>query len=290
MRVLLEVAVDAVHPLLQVDVLQVHGLLELLRILGRHDLAVLVQQIAVPVALVHVAEQPTVAVEVRQLHLLQRGVHVGRVLQELVVRPQSAHGGLLGIEAHPFQPLLLGGVALFLRVEAVPLGLVVPPQRAQVGVRDGRAGVHVADDALAGRDGARHAMRDRVAALVLRNRRVGTERQPLVAVLRVAPGVHGAAVVRVDHVAGGAARRAILAAHVVRAREVEHRIQQPRLLQGEPDRVRAVQRAEPARAQAFVRLARLLQWVGRARERHDEAAAALEDAQDVARLADLEAR
>ena len=69
--VLPEVAVDALHPLLEVDVLQVHRLAEPLGIVVRDDPVVLVEQVAAPVALVDGAVDPAVAVEVGELRVLR---------------------------------------------------------------------------------------------------------------------------------------------------------------------------------------------------------------------------
>ncbi len=76
---------------------------------------------------------------------------------------------------------------------------------------------------------------------------------------------------------------------IVRAQEIERRIEQPRLLQADEHRIGAVLGAQAAVAQPRARPARLFQPLGNA-DLGPEAAAALEDAQDVARLRDLEAR
>ncbi len=82
--VLGEVAVDAVHAFFQMDVLQLHGLLQLLLVGERDDVAVLVEQIAVAVLLEDGAEDPAVAVEVGELRVLQLAVELRRagLLQE----------------------------------------------------------------------------------------------------------------------------------------------------------------------------------------------------------------
>ncbi len=71
--VLLEVAVDAVHSFFQMDVFEVHGLLELVGIVKRDLLVVLIQQVAFAVVLEHRAENPAVAVEVGELGVLAAG-------------------------------------------------------------------------------------------------------------------------------------------------------------------------------------------------------------------------
>ena len=55
----------------EVDVAQMHGLLELVRIVGRHDAIVLVEEIALLVALEHGHEVPAVAVIVGELRVLR---------------------------------------------------------------------------------------------------------------------------------------------------------------------------------------------------------------------------
>ena len=69
--VLLEVAVDAVHALVEVDVLQVDGLLELVGIVEGDCLVVLVEQVALAVVLEDGAEDPAVAVVVGELRVLE---------------------------------------------------------------------------------------------------------------------------------------------------------------------------------------------------------------------------
>ena len=73
----------------------------------------------------------------------------------------------------------------------------------------------VADDALAVGDTAGEAVRDRMAGFGFGNRPIGRVAIAAVAVLRVWPGVVGVAVVRVDDVAGRAARRAVVAGVVI---------------------------------------------------------------------------
>ena len=91
--VLLEVAVDAVHPFFQMDVFEVHRFLELIGIVERDLLVVLVEQVAFAVVLEDGAEDPAMAVEVGKLRVLQLPVEFGRAgfLQELGVRPQAAN-------------------------------------------------------------------------------------------------------------------------------------------------------------------------------------------------------
>ncbi len=128
-----------------------------------------------------------------------------------------------------------------------------------------------------------------MARLVLADRRIDGLGAPPVAGARIGAGVHRRAIVGVHHVAGRAAARPVIAGVVVRPHEREHRIEQPRPLEADPDRIRAVERAEAARAQAVGRPAGQLFTIG-----HPDLERALlpplEDAQHVAGLNDLEAR
>ena len=149
--------------------------------------------------------------------------------------------------------------------------------------------MHVAVHALARRDAARELVLDGMAALVLANRGVAGEGQALVTILGIPAGVYGRTVVRVDDVAGGTAGGAVVAGMVVAAHEVEQRVVEARLLQVEIDWVNAVQRPEAAFAEAAGGLAGRLDGV-RDAELVLPLAALLEDAENVARLADGEAR
>ena len=130
--------------------------------------------------------------------------------------------------------------------------------------------MNVADHALAGGNGAREAVLDGVAFLVLLDGGVGGGAVAQVAARGVGAGVRGVAIVGVDHVAGGAAGDAVIAGLVVGAEEVEQRVEQAGALQALEDGVGAGEGAEAAIAQAVV--------------------AALEDAQRVAGLGGLELR
>ena len=90
--------------------------------------------------------------------------------------------------------------------------------------------------------------------------------RPAVAELRrTAPEFDRRAVVGVDDVAGGAAAGAVVARVVVGAEELEHRVEQARLLDAEEHGVGAVQRAEAAVAeQALSGLPGLFDRVGNA--------------------------
>ncbi len=71
MRILTEVAVDAVHPLLEVDVLQVDGLGQLLRVALGERFPLAVQEVPLGVGLEDVPEDPAVPVEVVDLEEIE---------------------------------------------------------------------------------------------------------------------------------------------------------------------------------------------------------------------------
>ena len=299
-HVLLEVTVDAMHALLEVDVLQVHGdagaavraafdgrlegHLSVLRRDVRDDVAAGVEQAALAVVLEDRAEHPPVPVEVGELREVHAGVRVGGTSEEvgsgdlsrmanglgIEIRPQPSHRRRLGVPLQARKFLRRCRMDLLARVHEGAVRLVVPPHVPEVLVRVGGARVHVAHDALARRDRPREDVSDRMAWLSVRDRRIGRRRGAAVTVLGIGPGVERVAVVRVDDVACRAAARAVVAGIVVRAKERQHRVEQARSLETLKDGIGAVDGAKPTNAQPVV--------------------APLEDAQHVARLRDLEVR
>src|SRR5882724_2002150 len=100
---------------------------------------------------------------------------------------------------------------------------------------------------------------------------------------RVTPGMRRVEIIRVYHMAGRAAARAIVPGMIVRAGQRENRIQQARLLQSKKYRIGAQLRPEPALAQLVV----WLSWIffgARIPEFRFFHAAAFKHAQYVARL------
>ena len=265
------------------------GLLEAVGVGGVHDLVVGVEQVALAVGLVDVAEDPAVAVVIGELHARELRIQIGHVVQERRVGPLAAQGRALGVDPLDLVDLGRGELALLLGVHEAAVALVVPPDVAEVAVGHRGAGVVMADHALAGRDRVRERVPHRMARLVLGNGRVHRLAAPEIAERRVLGGVRLRAVVGVDDVAARAAAGAELPGHVVRPEQRERGVEQPRLLEVQPHRVDAVQRAEPARTEPVERLPRRLLQVGQA-DLDLLFLAPLEDAQDVAGLADLEAR
>ena len=342
-HVLLEVAVDAVHAALGVHVLQVHRLArlrheatardrrgvdllaqcwdhagELVLLVVGDDRAVLVEQVALAVHLEDRAEDPAVAVVVGELRVLELRVDLLRDAgEERTVSPLAARRRPFRVAVVDLAHFLVALLRLRLRPHVLAVGLVRPHLVAVVGVQEAVRLVHVADHAGARRDRAREAVRDRVAALVLRDRRIDAERLLVVVALQEGRGgadvalaevaelredaaVHRIAVVGVDDVAGGAAAAAEVAGAVVGAEERQVRVVQARLVHVQRRQVDAVQRAEAAVRRLVVRATRVLELVRQPGHRRvqavqadrggAEAAALLEDAEHVARLRDLPVR
>ena len=280
MAILAEVAVGALHPLLGMDVHHVDGLAgrvlacrgelwrvdlaEFFRVVVGDDLAVRVQQIALAVALEDRPEVPPVAVIIGELGVLQLGIQVKDVTQEVQISPQAARCGALGIAVEDFADLLGGRVFLALRPHERRVGLVVPHGVAEVGVHEHVRLVHVAVHALGRRDGAGEGVLDRVARLILVDRRIDGRGLAVAPVL--SPGQAGVrlAVVGIDHMAGGAARLAIVARLVVGAHEPGEGVIQAGLVNVQHRDRHAQARARSPVGLAKVRSARLFQPLKRA--------------------------
>ncbi len=174
-------------------------------------------------------------------------------------------------------------------IHELAVGLLVPPGVAEEGVHEEVTLVHVAGHALGARDGAGELVFDRVALLLFGDHGVGGEREPLVAELGERAGVGRRAVVGVGDVAGGAAGGAEVARVVVAAHEIEQRVVQAGFLEIEVNGVDAVEGAEAALGEAAGGAAGGLEGVGVA-QLGLFLAAALEDAEDVGRLAEGVAR
>jgi len=288
-HVLAEVAVDAVHPALEVDVAQVDGLRELRGVARRDRLARRILELPLAVALVHRAEDPAVAVEVGELRALQAGIERLHLRQELRIRPQAPERGALGVSTLDEVALGSAELARLGGIHRFAVELVVPERVAHEARDHVGAGMHVAGHALARRNARGEDVPDRVPRLVLRQRGIGARRAAAVAGRGVGTRVHRRAVVRVHHVAGAAAARAVIAGVVVRAEEREQRIEETRLLRAEDHRVDAVERPRAAERQAHVGTSRLCRRVGKT-GLGPAPATGLEGAEGVARGADLEAR
>ena len=257
--VLLEVAVDAVHSFFQMDVFEVHRLLELVGIVEWNYLVVLVEQVAFAIVLEDGAEDPAMTVEVGELGVLQLLVELGRagLLQEVRVGPEAANGGALGIARLNLVLLGRAGMALLGGPHVLAIHFVVPPGVAEVGRDHVRARMDVADHALARRNRARELVADGMSGLISRDGGIGGRGLSQIAGRSVGAGMFGRTVVGVDHVAGAASAGAVVAGLIVGAGKREQRIEQASLLQSEKDRIGAQLGAEAALAQFDLRLARV---------------------------------
>ena len=224
------VAVDALHALVEVDVLEVHGALEALGIAVGHDLVVAVQQPSVAVALVDADEMPAMPVLVAELHLL----HVA-VVGEEVGHLRGAVGREIDVVRRIHAQVLLVGIPPRIAHSeldhAIVVGLLVPQQVALVHRERAVPLMVVARHALRRGDAPGELMLDGVAGLVLGNGLVARERKALVAVLRHVGGVGRLAVVGVEHVTARAAALPEVAGDVVRALQPQTRIVEPGLQQ-----------------------------------------------------------
>ena len=89
MAVLFKMAIDAVHALFKMNVLEMDSLVKFLRIIERDRLVFAVQQRTLAIVLEGRAENPAVAVEVGKLCVLEFVVELGRpgFLQKIHVGP-----------------------------------------------------------------------------------------------------------------------------------------------------------------------------------------------------------
>ena len=312
--VLREVAVGALHALFGVDIHQMDGLARVdagrdelglvalapfLGVVVGDDLALGIEQIALAVALQDGAEIPAVAVIVGELRVLELGIEVVDVAQEVDVGPFAQGRGALGVAVVDLPDFLGGRIFLLLGPHVRRVGFIVPHRVAEVGVHEHVRLVHVAVHALRGRDGAREHMLDRMALFILRDRRICSRGLAVAAVLRPGHAVPRLTVVGVDDVAGAAARGAIVAGLVVGAHEPGEGVVEARLVDVDHRHRDAQARAGAAVRLADVGPARLLDALDRAggvgqadlgELRADVAPAALEHAEDVARRNRVPAR
>jgi hypothetical protein len=96
-RIVIEVAVYALHTEIDVNRIEMNGLLEFLRIVGRNDVVAVVEQVALAVALVDGAEIPAVTVIVGELGVLELRIELADLGAELGICPFSAHHCPLGV-------------------------------------------------------------------------------------------------------------------------------------------------------------------------------------------------
>src|SRR5208282_3003689 len=217
--VLGEVTIGALHTFFQMNVGQMHGFLEALRIIEGDGAAVFIQPVPFPVVVVDAAENPAVAVEIGELRGLELRVEFGAAgfFEKLGIAPQAAGGSGFGIAQIGLIFFFFRGIVLLGGIHFVRINFVVPPGQAEIGGDHVRARMNMANHALAGRNGAREGVLDGMTGFVLGNRGVGGRAVAKMAEGRVRAGVRRIAVVGVDNVAGGATAGAVIAGMIVRA-------------------------------------------------------------------------
>ena len=90
MRILAEMAVDAVHPFINVYIPKMYGLLEAAWISCRDQFAIFVEQITVTVALKNSAKVPAVTVIISKLRSLKLRIKLTNLFQEIEIAPQPS--------------------------------------------------------------------------------------------------------------------------------------------------------------------------------------------------------
>ena len=186
MAVLFEMAINAVHALLEMNVFEMDSLVEFLRIVERHRLVFAIQQRALAVVLEHRAENPAMAVEVGKLCvvdcLLNSGVPVFSRKFTSDQSPRTADPS--GLRASIRLRSSAFGWLLLRRPHVLPVHFVVPPRVAEIRRDHVRARMDVAHHALARRNGARELVTNRMSGLVVRNGRILRRALAEIAVLR----------------------------------------------------------------------------------------------------------
>ncbi len=230
--VLREVAVVAVHPFFEMNVGEMHGLGETLRIVERDLLAILVEPTPLAVVIKNGAEDPAMTVEISELRGLQLLVEFGAAgcFQKFFVVPETANCRALRIAFERSKTLSLGGVALLLWIHLVAINFVVPPGESEIRSDHVRAGMNVTDHALAGGNGSRENVLDGMAGLVLGNRRIGRGAEAGVAELCIGSRMGRLTIIRIYDMACRAAAAAIIAGMIIGPWERQDGIKQTRFL------------------------------------------------------------
>src|SRR5208283_4701124 len=90
-------AVDALHAEIDMDRVEMDGLLEFLRVVRRDDVVAVVEEVAVAVALEDRTEIPAMPVIVGELGVVEPRVQLADLGAELGVGPLAAHDRRLGV-------------------------------------------------------------------------------------------------------------------------------------------------------------------------------------------------
>src|SRR5713226_10391194 len=189
--VLREVAIIALHAFFEMNIRQVYRFPEALGIVESDLLAVLVQPIPLAIVVENRAKNPAVPVKISKLRGLQLLVEFGAAdfFQKCIIVPEPANGGALRIALERLSALFLRRVALLLRIHLVAIDFVVPPGKPKISRDHVRAGMDVADHALARRDRTRENVFDGMAGFILRNRRIRRGAEARMSERRVSDGV-----------------------------------------------------------------------------------------------------
>ena len=138
-------------------------------------IAVLIEPIPFAIVLEDGTENPAVAVEIGELRGFQFRIEFGtaEIFEKFLIAPQAPGGGSFWVSQEGLIALLFRRIALLRRIHFVAVQFVVPPGEPEISGEHIRAGMNVADHALARWDGTRENMLDRMTRLVLGNSRIG---------------------------------------------------------------------------------------------------------------------
>ena len=232
------------------------------------------------------------AVVIGELGVLEFGVQLTDVRQEFRIAPFTPNRRLFGVALVDGADFRGTWVSLFLRPHEGRVGFVIPHGVAEKRVHEDVRLVHVADHALARRDGAGELVLEGMARFPFRDGRIDGLRLAAVTELGVTGRVARIAVVGVNHVAGGAAGAAVVPGVVVGAQEPHDWVVQPRLVNVEDRYGDAQPGTRPTVRLTYIGPARLFQAlqlpnrVGQAdlgKQVENIAPAALEHPEDVPR-------
>ena len=169
MAILREMAVCALQPFFGMNIHHMHRLAGIyprfnkfaltlfapfFRIVRRHYLAICIKQIALAVTLEDAAEIPAMAVIVGELCILQVGIEVIHITQEIKIRPFALGRSCLGIAVENFELFCGCRIFLLLRPHRRRVGFVIPHRVAEIAVQEDIRLMHVAIHALRCWDGA----------------------------------------------------------------------------------------------------------------------------------------
>src|SRR5271163_315857 len=221
MTVLLEMAVYAMHSHFQVNIFQVDSLFEFIRIIERHRVAVSVLKNAFAIVLERRPENPSMTVEVRELRVLEVLIEFrsSSLLQEVYVRPVATNRSPLRVSLLDLLLIFGAQMALLFRIHLVAIDLVIPPGVSKIRCDHVRAGMDVANDALARRNRSSELVLEWMARLIFWNRRIDRRRLAEISAVGIVSRVFRRTVVGVDNMAGAASAGAIVSGLIVGSRK-----------------------------------------------------------------------